>query len=162
MAENKPAIQTKATKLPIPVPVIVAAVVVALALGAWGVLDYVARKNPPKPQVLTAEARQYVHNLQLSNVEIKAAESYMKQQVVEITGNIANNGQRALKVVEIYCVFRDAYGQVVLRERVPIVGDRMGPLAPGSKKNFRLAFDNIPESWNQAIPDLVIAGIVFG
>ena len=34
MAENKPAIQTKATKLPIPVPVIVAAVVVALALGA--------------------------------------------------------------------------------------------------------------------------------
>jgi hypothetical protein len=82
--------------------------------------------------------------------------------VVEITGNIGNNGQRELKKVEIYCVFRDAYGQVVLRERVPIVGDRIGALAPGGKKNFRLAFDNIPESWNQAIPDLVIAGIVFG
>jgi len=45
---------------------------------------------------------------------------------------------------------------------VPIVGDRMGSLAPGGKKNFRLAFDNIPESWNQGIPDLVIAGIIFG
>jgi hypothetical protein len=131
LVENKPATQTKTSKLPIPVPVIVAAVVVALALGAWAALDYAARKNPPKPQVLTAEARQYVHNLQLSNVEIKAAESYMKQQVVEITGNIGNNGQRELKRVEIYCVFRDAYGQVVLRERVPIVGDRMGPLGPG-------------------------------
>ena len=162
MAENKPATQTKPSQLPVPVPVIVAAVVVALALGGWAVLDYVARKNPPIPQVLTVEAKQYVHNLQLSNVEIKAAESYMKQQVVEITGNIANNGQRELRKVEIYCVFRDAYGQVVLRERVPIVGDRMGALAPGGKKNFRLAFDNIPESWNQAIPDLVIAGIVFG
>jgi hypothetical protein len=162
LAENRPAVQTKESKLPIPVPVIVAAVVVALALGAWATLDYVARKNPPKPQALTAEAKQYVHSLQLTNVEIKAAESYMKQQVVEITGNIGNNGQRELKRVEIYCVFRDAYGQVVLRERVPIVGDRMGSLAPGGKKNFRLAFDNIPESWNQGIPDLVIAGIIFG
>jgi hypothetical protein len=162
LAENKPATQTEASKLPIPVPVIVAAVVVALAVGAWAVLDYVARKNPPARQVLTTEAKQYVHTLQLSNVEIKAAESYMKQQVVEITGTIADNGPRVVKVVEIYCVFRDAYGQVVLRERVSIVGARTGPLAPGGRKNFRLAFDNIPESWNQAIPDLVIAGIVFG
>jgi hypothetical protein len=37
-----------------------------------------------------------------------------------------------------------------------------GPLAPGGKKNFRLAFDNIPESWNQALPQLVIAQTVFG
>jgi hypothetical protein len=162
LAENRTSIQAKENKLPIPVPVIVAAVVVALALGTWATLDYLGRRNPPKPQVLTVEAKQYVHNLQLSNVEIKAAESYMKQQVVEITGNIGNNGQRELKRVEIYCVFRDAYGQVVLRERVPIVGDRMGALAPGGKKNFRLAFDNIPQSWNQGIPDLVIAGIVFG
>ena len=162
MAENKPATQIKASKLPIPVPVIVAAVVVALALGAWAVLDYVARKNPPKPQILTAEARQYVHNLQLSNVEIKAAESYMKQRVVEITGDITNNGPRAVKVVEINCVFYDPYGQLVLRERVAIVGRRTGLLAPGDKKSFRLAFDNIPESWNQQLPALVIAQIVFG
>ena len=60
MAENKQATQAEANKLPIPVPVIVAGVVVALALGAWAVLDYVARKNPPAPQVLTAEAVLFV------------------------------------------------------------------------------------------------------
>jgi hypothetical protein len=51
---------------------------------------------------------------------------------------------------------------VVLRERVPIVSRKIGGLAPGEIKNFRLAFDNIPESWNQALPQLVIAQIVFG
>jgi hypothetical protein len=51
---------------------------------------------------------------------------------------------------------------VVLRERVPIVGARMGGLAPGATKSFRLPFDTIPESWNQVLPELVIARIVFG
>ena len=147
-------------KLSIPVPVMVGAVIVILVVAAWSFMDYRARKNPPKLPVLTAEAKQYVHNLQLSDVEMKATESYMKQKVVEIVGKIANNGSRTVNMVEINCVFRDPYGQVVLRERVAIVG-RAGPLAPGTTKSFRLAFDNIPESWNQALPDLVIAQIVF-
>ncbi|MBI2680563.1 MAG: hypothetical protein HYX25_06090 [Candidatus Solibacter usitatus] len=76
-------------------------------------------------------------------------------------GKIGNKGDRTLKLVEINCVFRDAFGQVVLRERVAIVGARAGRLSPGDLKNFRLAFDNIPDSWNQALPELVIAQIVF-
>lgn len=145
----------------IKIPVLVGAVVVALGLGASAWMDYQARRNPPKPPVLTAEAKEYVRNLQLSDVEIKAAESYMKQAVVEILGKIKNNGPRTLNIVEINCVFRDAYGQVVLRERVAIVGRRTGVLRPGEQKNFRLAFDNLPESWNQDQPTLVIAQIVF-
>jgi hypothetical protein len=144
-----------------PIPLVVGAIVVALGLGAWAVYDYWARQHPAAPPVLTAEAKAYVRNLQLSEVEMKAAESYMKQKVVEILGKIANNGPRAVNVVEINCVFYDVYGQVVLRERVAIVGRRTGALVPGNKKNFRLAFDNIPESWNQALPQLVIAQIIF-
>jgi hypothetical protein len=37
----------------------------------------------------------------------------------------------------------------------------MGKLAPGESKPFRLAFDNVPESWNQAMPQMVIAAIDF-
>jgi len=111
--------------------------------------------------VLTGDARAYVRNLKLSEVDMKAHESYLKQSVVEITGKIGNQGNRVLKLVEINCVFTDAYGQVVLRERVPIVSPKAGNLAPGDTKSFRLAFDNIPESWNQALPQLVIAQIVF-
>ncbi len=162
MAADKSGTKTEEKSLAIPVPVVVGGIIVILAFGAWTGYDYWARKHPPAPAVLTPEAKHYVHNLQLSDVEMKAAESYMKQQVVEIVGNITNNGPRTLNVVEINCVFYDAYGQLVLRERVPIVGARTGALAPGQKKSFRLAFDTIPESWNQALPQLVIAQIVFG
>jgi len=163
LAADKPNTKTEEVKLSIPIPLVVGAIVVILGLGAWGFLGYWERTHPNLPGVLTPEAKLYVRNLylQLSDVEMKAAESYMKQQVVEITGKIANNGPRTINLVEINCVFRDAYGQVVLRERVAIVGRRTGKLAPGDKKSFRLAFDNIPESWNQGLPDLVIAQIVF-
>ena len=93
---------------------------------------------------MSTEARAYVHSLALSGVEMKANTSYLNQQVVEITGNIGNNGDRKLNVVEINCVFYDPYGQPVLRERVPIVSKKMGGLNPGETKQFRLPFDTIP------------------
>jgi hypothetical protein len=36
-----------------------------------------------------------------------------------------------------------------------------GGLAPGQARLFRVAFDNVPESWNQAMPQPVIAAIEF-
>jgi hypothetical protein len=81
--------------------------------------------------------------------------------VVEITGQIQNTGNRVLDLVEINCVFYDPYGQVVLRQRVPIVSQKAGGLAPGEMKPFRLPFDNLPDSWNNAMPQMVIARIDF-
>ena len=134
---------------------------VLVGLAGFYLLDQAARQGPPPAPALTGDARVYVKHLQLLDVDMKAQESYMKQAVVEITGKIGNNGDRVLQLVEINCVFHDTYGQVVLRERVPIVSRKMGSLSPGEIKNFRLAFDNIPGSWNQAMPQMVIAHIVF-
>jgi hypothetical protein len=119
--------------------------------------------EPPKAPVLTPEARQYVREgrLQLSEVAMGAKESFAGATVVEITGKITNAGERPLKLVEINCVFQDVSGLVVFRERVPIVGTRTGGLGAGETKDFRLAFDSLPGSWNQALPQLVIAQIVF-
>jgi hypothetical protein len=154
--------KTKKAQKGIPVAVLVVALVIIFGAGFFLYLDRSSRRPPPPPAPLTGEAKVYVRNLQLADVEMQKHESYMKQAVVEITGKIGNNGGRTLNNVEINCVFYDPYGQVVLRERVPIVSRRIGGLAPGELKNFRLAFDNIPESWNQAMPQLVIAQIVFG
>ena len=160
MAANKTAKETK-EKVSIPPAAIVIGALVILGLAAFAWLDRAAQHGPPPPPGLSGEARAYVRNLQLLDVEMKANESYLKQAIVEIVGKIGNNGDRVMQVVEINCVFYDPYGQVVLRERVPIVNRKMGTLAPGERKNFRLAFDNIPESWNQAMPQMVIANIVF-
>jgi len=155
--------KTKAQeRIAIPVSWIVIALVAIAGLGLFWFLEVQANKPPAPGPVLTGEAKAYVRHLQLSGVTKKAAQSYLKQEVVEIEGNIANNGDRVLKLVEVNCVFRDPYGQVVLRERVAIAGRKMGNLAPGETKRFRMAFDNIPESWNKGMPELIIAQILFG
>jgi hypothetical protein len=141
------------------VPLIVIGIVIALGSVLFYYLQVSKQPNPNFP--LTPEAKVYVRNLQLSDVDMKASESYFKQVVVEIEGKIANAGDRNLTVVDIYCIFYDSYGQMVLRKRVPIVNQRMGGLKPGDTKSFRLPFDEIPESWNHTMPQLVIAGIKF-
>jgi hypothetical protein len=162
LAANKTATPKKKQQVSIPPLAIVIVLLLAAGLVGFLYLDRAAKRPPPPPPPLTAEARVYVRNLKLSDVEMKAHESYLKQSVVEITGNIENAGERKLDLVEITCVFYDAYGQVVLRERVPIVSKRTGGVGPGETKAFRLPFDNLPESWNQMMPQLVIARIDFG
>lgn len=104
------------------------------------------------------EARQYVSQLRLAGVEMKASESFGGQELVEITGKITNAGSRALKSVNLTCVFYDPNGQVILRQSVPML--RAG-LKAGEEKEFRLPFDNVPSVWNQTMPQMVMAGIVF-
>ena len=140
---------------------IVISLTFVLGLGGFLFFNRAAKKPPPAPPPLTAEARTYANKLKLSNVEMKAHESYLGQRLVEIEGNIQNVGDRMVKTVEINCVFYDSYGQVVLRERVPIVSPKIGAVAPEQIKPFRLPFDNIPESWNQMMPQLVMAAIEF-
>jgi hypothetical protein len=140
---------------------VVVGLVLVLGLAGFLYLDRAANKQPPAPPPLTGAARAYARNLKLTNVDMKAHESYLKQSVVEIVGNIQNVGDRVVKTVEINCVFYDAYGQVVLRERVPIVSPKIGVVAPEQIKPFRLPFDSVPESWNQMLPQLVMAGIEF-
>ena len=157
MVESK----TAPKQASIPPMAVVIGLVLVLGLGGFLFLDRAAKKEPPAPPPLTGDARAYARNLKLTNVEMKAHESYLKQSVVEIVGNIQNVGDRMVKTVEINCVFYDSYGQVVLRERVPIVSPKIGAVAPEQIKPFRLPFDNIPESWNQMMPQLVMAAIEF-
>jgi hypothetical protein len=136
----------------------IVAVVLMVAIGTgvfwWARYASAASAAAKDGIALTPEAKAYVRSLKITEPEIKANESYMKLSLVELTGKIKNDGDRGVEVVEIY-------GQIVTRERVPIVRAKMGGLKPGEEKPFRLAFDTIPESWNQAMPNLVIAGIRF-
>ena len=119
----------------------------------------------PKPTQgeiqLTPEAKAYIANLKLGDVGMQAKLDYFSQKVVEIQGGITNGGDRGLDLVEVFCVFRDSRGQVLARERAPIVSKKMGGLKPGETKTFRLPFDAVPAGWNQQMPNLVIAGIDF-
>jgi hypothetical protein len=169
LAANKTAPEVDKKQRSIPPVAIVIGVVLVAGLAGFLYLNHAAKQPPAPPPPLTGDAKAYLKYLKFVTADgqapespkMEAHESYLKQSVVEITGNIQNTGDRVLDLVEINCVFYDPYGQVVLRERVPIVSKKMGKLAPGETKAFRLAFDNVPEGWNQAMPQMVIARIDF-
>jgi hypothetical protein len=163
--------QARTGPKPFTIPPAAIAIAVILIAGLGGVfyLNHRAQQPAPPPPPLTGDAKNYLKYLRFvaedgktpESPRMAAHESFMKQSIVEITGNIQNTGDRVLELIEINCVFMDPYGQVVLRERVPVVSKKMGKLAPGESKTFRLAFDRVPESWNQAMPQMVIARIDF-
>jgi hypothetical protein len=124
---------------------------------------YFSRLTPPptaQQGPASAEAKAYVRNLALSDVTMQASENFMRQQVVEIQGKIANNGSRPLRSVEVYCLFYGIDGRELHRERLPIVRSS-APLKPAETRSFRLPFDSLPDGWNQAMPKMVIAQIAF-
>jgi hypothetical protein len=131
---------------------------IALVL-AGGLIWFVNRPKPVEATApLSADAKAYVRNLQLTDVTMKATESYVGQTVTEIEGKIANAGSRTVQHADVYCVFYNSYSEVILRERVPIV---VTGLKPGETRTFRLPFDDIPRGWNNQMPQLVIARIEF-
>jgi hypothetical protein len=108
---------------------------------------------------LTPEGRAYVKNLPLSDVGMKATDSLARQTLIEIEGNIKNTGGRTVNRVEVTCVFYDYNGKPLYQERSVMV---RSALKPGEGRGFRLAFDTIPDGWNNQMPQLVIALVIFG
>jgi hypothetical protein len=94
-----------ATQKPRSIPPAAYVIGVALLAGLAGFLylNRKAQQPPPPPPPLTGPAKAYVRFLKLSEVNMEAHESYMKQQVVEITGKIGNTGDRILEQVVLNC-----------------------------------------------------------
>ena len=112
---------------------------------------------------LTEEARSYLPNLALSNdTGMTAKDDALGQTLLEITGAVTNNGDRVCSRVAVNVVFRDPNGVEIDRQHAAIVDQRSGRLEPGETQEFRMAFDNVPEGWNQAFPSLFISEIRFG
>jgi hypothetical protein len=162
----------------IPPMAIVAGIVVLAGLAGFLYLDRMSKQTPAGPPPPSAEARAYAKNLRfvaddgvmLENPKMESHESYLKQSIVEITGNILNSGDRPLNSVDVTWLFKEPgavmpdgqlYQEVIWRERTSLVTKKTGGLAPGQFRHFSVSFDNIPDTWNQAMPNLVIAGIEF-
>lgn len=166
-------------KRAIPPMAIVGGIVLVVGLAGFWYLDRASRRPPPAPAPPSAEARAYAvkylkfvadDGVTPQSPEMKSHESYLKQSIVEITGNILNSGDRALNSVELNWIFYEPgsvmpngqlYQEVIWRERTFVVTKKTGGLEPGKARPFRVAFDDVPESWNQAMPKVVIAGIEF-
>jgi hypothetical protein len=146
-------------KLPLTTLIVAAIIVAVIVIGFVYLNQPSASRHNETPA--SPEVKAYVKNLALSDVHMTAAENFMKQQVVEVRGNITNNGPQRLYDVEVYCLFYGVDGREIYREKVPIYRSTTTPLNPHETRAFRLPFDSLPDGWNQAIPKLVIAQIKF-
>lgn len=177
MVEGKTSAGEK-KRFTVPPMAIVIGLLLVVGLAGFLYLDRVSRQAPPGPPPLTGAAKAYVKYLKFVGADgqtpespvMESHESYLKQSIVEITGNILNAGDRVLNSVEINWVFYEPgsvmpdgklYQEVIWRERTFVVRKGTGGLEPGKSRPFRVAFDNVPESWNQAMPQPVIAAIEF-
>lgn len=132
-----------------------------LGIAGFGYLEWKGRSDLPVEQVvLTDEAREYLTSLDLSDVEMGATDNALGQTLVEITGTIRNIGDRPVRSIRLNCVFFDVYGIELHRTLSTIVRSSQG-LQPGGEVPFRLPFDDIPDGWNQVLPSLYVAEIVF-
>jgi len=149
----------KAAGPAIPWPVIGIALLLVATTG--GFFYWQSQQASSGGPTLTEEASAYLPSLDLADVEMEAKEDFLEQTLVMITGRIVNNGDRTVNLVEVNCVFREINGIEIQRQRAALVGRRTGSMAPGDAKEFRLAFDPIPEEWNQTMPTLFITQIQF-
>ncbi len=143
-----------------PIPILIAAAVFG-TLTAVGYYQWKADAEAvPAEPALTDEARAYLPKLDLHDVKMGATESALGHTLVEITGAIENLGEKSIRSVKLNCVFYEING--IELDRVPAAVVRPnGALPPGGKREFRLAFDAIPDGWNQTMPNLFIAEIIF-
>lgn len=139
-------------------------VIAGLVLVGAGAVAFLSVQEPaPEPEpVLTEEARAYLENLDLQDVQMTAKDDALGQTLLEITGTVVNQGDRPVSLVDVNCVFRDYNGIEIHRQRAAVVRAGDEPLAPGESRSFRLPFDSVPDDWNQILPNLFVAQIRFG
>ena len=147
-------------KLPLLWVLIGAGTILCLVSG----LAYLNRPvHPTSPEsTVSPEAKDYLRAyLELSDISMKSTENFMKQQVLEIEGKISNKGPRPVQAIDVTGIFSGIDGHELYRERVPVVRTKDAPLKSGETRPFRLPFDNLPDGWNQTLPRLVIARLIF-
>ena len=103
----------------------------------------------------------YAPNLQIDNLELKAAENFLNQEITTLSGQITNSGDQPVANVEVTVEFADELGQIVLRESRALFPSQGPPLVTGEHRDFEVSFEHIPTSWNIQKPAVRVSGIAF-
>lgn len=117
--------------------------------------------SPSSASVLTAEARAYLDRLTVTEARMSAARNMAGDTVTYLDAQIANQGDRLVRRVELRLEFHDALNQVVLREKAFPVTPRTAPLKPGESRPFQVAFEHMPAEWNRAPPAVTAVNVQF-
>ena len=148
------------------IPLIVGLVAVILAVGA--ILLFSRHKGPSG-----AESNPYAQQLQLSAIKLSAAENYMGGSVTYLDFNITNTGDRALLGAAVNAQFKNAMGQIVQKETLPLhvlvenqlagypdlVDMSRAPILPAQTRTVRITIEHISSDWDQTAPTMELVNL---
>ena len=99
--------------------ILIGAIAITAAIGSY--LWFVAPSSKPVARSqrhlpFGAHELQYAPKIQFENIALSRAENFAHQEITTLTADLVNQGDSALKAVEITVEFSDEMPQVVLRE----------------------------------------------
>jgi len=108
-----------------------------------------------------AEEQSYAANIHFLGVEFSQSSNMLNQEFTYATGKISNDGNRAVRALELTIEFHDPFNQVILRETQRVIDLTAPPLPPGQQRDFQVTIEqHIPSTWNQQYPSIRVTGLV--
>ncbi|HEV2495789.1 MAG TPA: FxLYD domain-containing protein [Terriglobia bacterium] len=144
-------------------PVVVGFIVAILAIAAV-VTALVLRSgsaNPAPPPAMTADARGYLPQIEITGAQMSAAKNFLGDTVTYLDARATNQGSKTVRRVDLQLEFFDMLNQVVLRDAEHPISSRTPPLRPGETRAFRVSFEHMPADWNQAPPAITVKYVGF-
>jgi len=127
-----------------------AAIALVVAGGGW--LMHARLTRPVVRPPLSAEARAYLAQIEVTDTRMSAAETPLGTTETYLDARVVNKGSRTVRQLDLQLDFEDTMSQVVLRQVSRPVTGSTAPLGPGGVRNLHITFDHMPAEWNQAPP----------
>ncbi len=142
-------------------PIVVGLVLVILVVAGIAILG----RNR---QTTTTEVHPYAANLKMGDIKLSAADNFVGGTVTYLDFALTNAGTQTLVGGQVEVKFKNAMGQVVQTEVLPlraVVPNQLGgypdlvelassPIGPGQTKTIRLSLEHVSSDWDQSYPDL--------
>jgi hypothetical protein len=124
-------------------------------------------RNAVAPKLMeSGTADPYAANLQLSDVNLSAADNFAGGTSYYVEGKVTNTGNKVVNGATVEIAFKNSLGQVVQRETqtlmvilarqpaIDVVALNGAPLNPSQSRDFRLTFERISADWDRQKPEL--------
>lgn len=136
-------------------------IVVLVVCGAvyWMTRGNGATPGAPPPLPMGAAEQAYAPKIQFSDFELTRATNMLKMETTNVRGTVSNQGDRSVVEMEISLAFEDLSKKTIFTDTRRMFGGGVTPLAAGENRRFELAFENIPDGWDQTPPKITITGL---
>lgn len=147
---------------------VVVAVVLVLAVVAGLFFFFGHGKTGTVVTPISTPIDPYAGSLAISDLKMSESANLAGGKSTYLDGRIANGGGKTVTGISVQVLFRDPAHEVawnvtqpltLIRTREPYIDVEpvsAAPLKPGDGREFRLIFDNVPQDWDGAFPEVRI------